>query len=315
MSSLSIIIPLYNEEQVVEKFYTALKAELTKIQNYTHQILFVVDGGGDSTAAILRSIAQHDPAVGLIVLSKNFGHQMALLAGIDYAAGDAVIMMDGDLQHPPSLIPKLITEFEQGADVVHAIRKNTEGIGFRRALAGKIFYRLMNLISDTPILEGAADFRLISRRVTDIMRHRIRERNLFIRGIVNWIGFRQASVSYVAAKRAGGASKYSLLKLIRFAFSGAISFGRKPLRVASFLGALVALGGFCFVLWTLGEYFFGTPFPAGWATVVILLSVFGGLQLMFLGIIGEYVGAIFDEAKARPHYLVAETINLETKLP
>ncbi|MCX6781452.1 MAG: glycosyltransferase family 2 protein [Candidatus Magasanikbacteria bacterium] len=310
MKQISVIVPLYHEEAVVEKFYTALKKELVQLQNYTHSILFVVDGDGDNTVNILRQISEHDSSVEVVVFSRNFGHQMALLAGIDHAQGDAIIMMDGDLQHPPSLIPKLLEQFEKRNDVVHAVRESTEDIGFRRKFASQIFYRLVNIISDTPIIEGAADFRLISRRVADIMHKNIRERNLFIRGIVNWIGFKQATVPYIAAKRAGGKSKYSLIKLVRFAFSGAISFGRRPLRIASFVGSLFAIGGFVFALWTLVQYYLGNQFPAGWATVVMLLSIFGGLQLIFLGIVGEYVGAIFDEVKARPHYLVQEKINL-----
>src|SRR3989338_7172899 len=293
MKSITVVVPVFNEEHVIEKFYTALKAELTQLAHYSYTILFVVDGGRDKTASI----------------SRDIGHQMALLAGLDHAAGDAVITMDGDLQHPPHLISQLLREFEQGNDVVHAVRKDTEDIGLRRKFASIIFYRFMNVISDTPIIEGAADFRLLSRRVVEIIRTKIRERNLFIRGIVNWVGFPQSTVSFVAAKRAAGVSKYSLLKLIRFAFSGSVSFSRKPLRVASFVWLLCALGGFLFTALTVVEYWLGDPFPSGWATVVILLSVFGGLQLVFLGIVGEYVGAIFDEVKARPHYLINEVIN------
>jgi polyisoprenyl-phosphate glycosyltransferase len=309
MKSITVVVPVYNEEHVIEKFYTALKAELAQLMHYSHTILFVVDGGRDKTASILRDIAAHDSSVHALVFSRNFGHQMALLAGLDHTTSDAVITMDGDLQHPPHLIAQLLHEFENGNDVVHAVRKDTEDIGLRRKLASIIFYRFMNVISDTPITEGAADFRLLSRRVVEIIHTRIRERNLFIRGIVNWIGFQQSTVSFVAAKRAAGTSKYSLLKLIRFAFSGSVSFSRKPLRVASFVGLLFALGGFFFTAMTLVEYWMGDPFPSGWASVVILLSVFGGLQLVFLGIVGEYIGAIFDEVKARPHYLIDEVIN------
>lgn len=310
MLSITIVVPLFNEEDVVEKFYRTLKEELMRIKNYTHTIIFVVDGGKDSTAAILRRIAAEDNSVQVLVLSRNFGHQMALLAGIDHACGDVVITMDGDLQHPPRIIKELIAEFEKGNDIVHAVRKDTEGIGFFRKLTSHIFYRFVNIISDTPIIDGAADFRLVSRRIRDILHTGIRERGLFLRGVVNWLGFNQSSVYFVAEKRAGGKSKYSLIKLIRFAFSGSVSFSRKPLRLASFFGLIFAIFGFFFIVWTVFEYYFGVPFPAGWATVVILLSVFGGLQLLFLGIVGEYIGAIFDEIKARPHYLIDEKINV-----
>lgn len=310
MKSLTVVVPLYNEEQVVERFYTALKAELTRLTAYTHRIFFVVDGGTDQTADIVRRIAAQDSSVQAIVFSRNFGHQMALLGGIDHADGDLVITMDGDLQHPPQLIPELIAAYEQGHDVVHAVRKDTEDIGGIRKLASIIFYRAVNIISDTNIIEGAADFRLMSARVIRVLQTQIRERNLFIRGVVNWIGFKQTMVPFVAAKRAGGVSKYSLLKLIKFAFAGAVSFSRKPLQAAAIVGALCALGGFLFAVWTLIEYFMGDPFPAGWASVILLLTIFGGLQLMFLGIIGEYIGAIFDEVKGRPHYVVQDRINV-----
>lgn len=310
MRTLSVVIPVYNEEQVVEKFYTALKAELLKLPDIDHTILFVVDGGRDNTAGILRGIAADDSSVQAIVFSRNFGHQMALLAGLDHATGDMVITMDGDLQHPPQLISQLIAEYENGNDVVHAVRKDTEDIGVVRKLASIIFYRFINSISDTPIIEGAADFRLMSRRVVNILHTSIRERSLFIRGVVNWIGFKQSTVMFVAAKRAAGHSKYSLLKLVRFAFAGSVSFSRKPLHAAGIIGAVSAVGGLLFTVWTLIEYVMGDPFPAGWASLVILISVFGGLQLLFLGIIGEYIGAIFDEVKARPHYIIDEKINV-----
>lgn len=310
MKSLTIVCPAYNEEAVIERFYDALKTELNALTNYKSDVVFVVDGGTDRTFDILKGIAAKDARVRSLKFSRNFGHQMALIAGIDYAKGNVVIMMDSDLQHPPSLIPKLLEEYEKENDIVYTVRY-AENTGFFRKLAGSFFYWAVNMISEVPIHENASDFRLLSRKVVDTLKNDIHERDLFLRGMIQWIGYRQTSVPFAPDKRAGGVSKYSLGRLFRFATSGAVSFSKKPLRAAGILGLLLATFGFLFTLYTVFEYFTSNTLPPGWSTVVVLLSIFGSVQLIVLWILGEYLGVIFEEVKARPRYIVESAVNVE----
>ena len=310
MKSLSIVCPAYNEAEGIRSFYEVLSAELKKLPNYASTILFVVDGGSDNTFEILQDIAHEDPSVRVLKFSRNFGHQMALLAGIDYAQGDIIITMDSDLQHPPSFIPALLEQYEKGNDIVYTLRDDIHTVTATRRLVGNIFYRFINLISDVPINRNASDFRLISRRVADVIRDNIQERNMFLRGVISWVGFKQSSLPFTAHKRVAGRSKYSLSRLLQLATFGIISFSKKPLRAASVVGALIALIGFCIALGTIAQYFIYGALPSGFTTLVVLLSIYGGVQLIFLGIIGEYIGAIFDEVKGRPRYIIEEAVNI-----
>lgn len=312
MPTLTVVCPAYNEAPGIESFYKALRSELTKLARYKADIVFVVDGSTDATFEILAKIAQADDSVRVIRFSKNFGHQMALLAGIDHATGNIVVMMDSDLQHPPSVIPKLLAEYEKGNEIVYTVRVG-EKIGAVRKIAGSIFYRFVNVISDIPINENASDFRLISRRVAEVLKNEIHERDMFLRGMMGWMGFKQAVVRFKPDARVAGKSNYSLGRLVALALSGAVSFSKKPLRAAGILGFFFASFGFLFALYTAGEFVFADTLPPGWATIVVLLSVFGGLQLIFLGILGEYIGVIFDEVKARPRYIIESAINIHKK--
>ncbi len=309
MRTITIIAPVYNEEEVILDFYHELKKELDALSGYRATVLFSVGRSTDRTLEILKEVAQKDRAVRVLYLSARCGHQMQLLAGIDHADSDAVIMMDSDLQHPPSVIPELIAEFEKGNDVVYTVREQTADQPVLRKLCSDIFYALLNRISDVHISGNAADFRLISRRVAEVLRSEIRERNLFLRGIIPWVGFNQVAVLFTAHPRRAGKSKYSLSRLITFGLSGVVSFSRKPLRLTIFVGLLCALFGFLYAIFTVIQFFFLDALPTGYATLVVLLSVLGGFQLLFLGVIGEYIGAIFDEVKRRPHYIVDEKIN------
>ncbi|MDO8594563.1 MAG: glycosyltransferase family 2 protein [bacterium] len=309
MRTLTVIAPVYNEEEVIRDFYHELKNTLDGISAYQSNILFVIGRGSDRTFPIVKELAAADTSLQVLYLSSRFGHQMQLLAGIDHANSDVVIMMDSDLQHPPALIPKLLAEFEKGNEVVYTVREKTDDQGFFRKLASDVFYRFLNMVSDVRISGNAADFRLISRKVAEVLRKEIRERNLFLRGIVPWLGFNQAAIPFVARPRPAGKSKYPLSRLIAFGLSGVVSFSRKPLRVATFVGLLFAFFGFLYAVFTVIQFLFLKTLPNGYATLVVLLSVFGGFQLIFLGVIGEYVGAIFDEVKKRPHYIVDERIN------
>jgi polyisoprenyl-phosphate glycosyltransferase len=311
LGTLTVISPVYNEEAVVESFYHELKSQLDKLSGrYSSRILFVVDRSTDVTLRILKKIAQSDQSVQILALSSRFGHQMSLLAGIDHADSDAIIMMDCDLQHPPQVIPELLAAFEKGSDVVYTIRKDAEHTGLFKRASSRWFYRLINRISDIPINESAADFRLISRRVAIIFKEQLRERNMFLRGLISWVGFNQSAVSFTVGPRGGGISKYPLVRLLKFSREGVLSFSKKPLQAAIFVGVAFAGLGFIMAFVTFIQYCMKLVTPSGWTTLVILLSVFSGIQLIFLGIIGEYIGGIFDEVKKRPHYIVEEKVNL-----
>ncbi len=308
-TSLTIISPVFNEVDVIEHFYKELKTVLTPLK-YTSKILFVLDKSSDGTIDVLKKIAHQDPSVQILSLSSRFGHQMSLLAGIDHADADMAIMMDCDLQHPPELIPKMIEEFEKGKEIVYTVRLDTEKIGMGKKLLSRLFYRFINSMSDTHINESAADFRLVSRRILKILKEQIRERNIFLRGIFSWIGFEQTAISFTANQRFAGKSKYSLSRRVKLGTHGVFSFSKKPLKAAILLGSLLAVSSLIFGLFTCVQYLFHKSLPSGWTTLITLISGFSGIQLIFLGILGEYIGNIFDEVKARPHYLVAEKINL-----
>ncbi|KKW12610.1 MAG: Glycosyl transferase, family 2 [Parcubacteria group bacterium GW2011_GWA2_49_9] len=309
MRTLTVIAPVYNEEEVIADFYRELKTALSTLSGYRATMLFVVGRGTDRTLPILKELATKDKDLRVLWLSSRFGHQMQLLAGIDHANSDVLVMMDSDLQHPPALISKLLAEFEKGNEVVYTIREKVSDQSLLRKWCSDMFYWFLNRISDVRISGNAADFRLISRKVADVLRGEIRERNLFLRGIMPWIGFNQAAIRFTASPRKAGKSKYPLSRLITFGLSGVVSFSRKPLRVATLVGLFFALFGFCYALFTVIQYLFLEALPSGYATLVVLLSVLGGFQLLFLGVIGEYIGAIFDEVKKRPHYIVDEQIN------
>lgn len=311
---ITVVVPLLNEAEGIGHFYQSLKSVLEGISGYAFTMLFVVDGGTDASFDILKDIAGRDASVHILKLSRNFGHQSALLAGIDHSEGDVVIMMDSDMQHPPTLIPTMITEFELGNDIVFTEREEADSLGFFYKLAIAGFYWFVNLISDVPINRNASDFRLISDKVVTLMKEKIRERNMFMRGIMSWVGFKQSKLRFKADERFAGTTKYKLSKRIQFAVFGIISFSKKPLRAATIIGILFALFGFLFAAVTIIQYMLdAATFAPGWATVIVLLSIFGGLQLFFLGVIGEYIGAIFDEVKARPHYVVEEAVNIRSE--
>jgi glycosyltransferase involved in cell wall biosynthesis len=312
MKTLTVICPVYNEEEVIEEFYNELIRVLSSlVGRYESKIMFVVDRCTDNTQDILKRLAENDHNVQVIALSSRFGHQMSLLAGIDHCNADAVIMMDSDLQHPPSLIHNMLALFEKGYDIVYTIRQDSPEIGFLKRFSSKLFYRIMNRFSEIPINESAADFRLISRRVAEVFQKQIRERNQFMRGLFSWVGYKSIQIPFRVEARTAGQSKYSLSRLIRFGIHGLISFSRKPLHAAIVLGFIFALFGFIYSIVTFVQYFLDETLPSGWTTLTILISMFSGIQLIFLGIIGEYIGAIFDEVKGRPHYLIEEKINIK----
>lgn len=310
--TLTVISPVYNEEEVIRDFYIELSRVLLDLSyRYEYKILFVVDQSTDTTWEILKSIAEQDHSVQIILLSSRFGHQMSLLAGIDNSTSDVIVMLDSDLQHPPELIPKMLTKYEQGYDIVYTIRQDSPEISFFKRSTSKLFYSFINKISNITINESAADFRLISHRVAEVFRKQIRERNQFLRGLFSWVGFRSTGIKFQVRKRRAGRSKYSLGRMFQFGFEGVVSFSKKPLKAAIYVGLGFAILSFLFAIVSLFQYFIYASFPSGWTTIVMLISISSGVQLIFLGIVGEYIGAIFDEVKGRPHYIVEEKVNLE----
>jgi len=306
---LTVIAPVYNEEEVISAFHARLGEVLASLGDVDAKILYVVDRCTDNTLEVLRALVSRDPRAKVIALSSRFGHQMSLVAGIDNSLdSDAIIMMDSDLQHPPELIPDLIDNYRRGFEVVYTVRRDTDEINPLRKLAGNLFYRLLAKLSRVPMNANAADFRLISGRVAKILSTDFRERNMFLRGLFTWIGFRQTGVEYDARKRTGGYSKYSLSKMLQLGMAGILSFSTKPLQLGIFVGIAFSLLSFILIMWAAIEFFIDQSIPDGWTTLVVLLLMFSGIQLVVLGIIGAYIGGIYEEVKDRPRYIIDEEI-------
>jgi glycosyltransferase involved in cell wall biosynthesis len=309
MRTLTVVCPVHDEEAVILAFHEELRRVLAGLAGWSASALYVVDGGTDRTLALLRGRAEEDRSVRVLGLSSHFGQQAALLAGLDHCDADAVVMMDGDLQHPPALIPTLLAAHEKGYDVVYTVREDTPEIPLAKRVAARLFYRLTRAVSETPIHERAADFRLVSRRVVEVFQRSVRERGLFLRGLFVWVGFPSCAVRFRAGARRAGRTTYSLGRNLRLGMGGVVAFSRAPLRAAALAGALVlSLGLLAGAAAVWGFWRAGSP-PAG----SVALAIFGfvsGVQLLFMGILGEYIGAVLDEVRARPHYIVAERINL-----
>lgn len=303
---ISIVIPIYNEQDNLQFLYQAICTNMKPLP-YNFEIIFVDDGSSDATPLLLETLANSDERVTALLLARNFGHQIALTCGLEHAGGDAVITMDGDMQHPPALLPKLIEQWEQGFDVVQTIRIATEGVGLFKKVTSSLYYKMINSISKVNITEGGSDFRLLDRKVVDSFKL-YRERARFIRGIISSMGFRQTTLEFVAPERHAGQSKFSLNKMIRFALDGITAFSNLPLRMALYLGLAFGMVSFGVTMHVLYIKIFTTEAVPGWTTIAATISLLGGLQLIGLGIIGEYVGRIFEEVKARPLYLVQKEI-------
>lgn len=309
MLKLTVITPVYNEEQVIESFYLRTRKVLDALQDVDAKLIFVVDKCGDRTVEILRTLAAQDPRITVLALSSRFGHQMSLLAGIDKAQdADAVIMMDCDLQHPPELIPQLLANFAFGYDVVYTLRKDTENVHWLRKRTGNLFYWLLSLLSDVPVNANAADFRLISGRVARILVNQFPERTMFLRGLFSGIGFKQTGIEFVAEQRHAGQSKYSLAKMLQLAVAGILSSSTKPLHLGIIVGLGFSLLSFLFMFFAIAKFFVVQALPSGFTTLVVLVVMLSGIQLIVLGIMGSYIGAIFMEVKGRPRYIVEEEI-------
>ena len=302
MKRISIVVPVYNEEENIAHFTESVEKVMDTLP-YAYEILFIDDGSRDRSREILRELGARDAHVQSIFLARNSGHQLALTCGIDHADGDAVITMDGDMQHPPELLPVLLAKWEAGDEIVQTVRLTTEGVSPFKRLTSKYYYRLLNAMSDVEIVEGGSDFRLMDRKAVLALR-RYREHARFIRGIVGSMGFRKTTVEFVAHERFAGQSKFSLHRMISFALDGILAYSVQPLRVAFYVGVFSALLAVLLFLHVLFETLSGATVP-GWSTIVVCSLFFGGMQMMMLGICGEYIARILQEVKNRPLYLIA----------
>jgi len=309
MKTIDIVLPVYNEEEVLDAFHTSLTSALAPLADrYRFNVCYVLDRSRDDSIGVLTRIARHDPAVTVLHLSTRFGHQMSLVAGIDHCHGDAVIMMDCDLQHPPAVVPQLLEKFEEGYDIVHAIREYDPHTGVLKRWSSYLFYRLQNSLSPVEMQSGAADFRLISRKVARLFQTSIRERSQFLRGLFQWVGFRTAKVPFVSPPRARGTTKYDVMRLVAFSVTGILSFSKVPLRLASIFGFFISTLSLLYGFWLIGRFFVAGHMPPGYTSLIVMMMFLGGLQLTVLGVMGEYLGSVFDEVKHRPLYIVDEVI-------
>jgi polyisoprenyl-phosphate glycosyltransferase len=305
--SIAIVIPSYNEATNIDVLIDTLNNSLSNL-NYTFKYVFVDDGSKDNTISLLKEKANQHSNVFYVELSRNFGHQNALKAGIDLVKNDvdAIISMDGDMQHPPKIIPELIQKWEEGFEVVYTIRENDKKLSYFKNKTSNMFYSLMNKLSDIKFEPGTADFRLIDKKVAQVFSD-FTENDLFIRGIINWVGFKQFAINYEPHERFSGKSKYTFGKMMRFAIQGITSFSTKPLSIAIVLGISLSVLAFVFYMaYVLYSFYYGHVI-SGWASVITTVVFFGGLNLVVLGIIGVYIGKLFMQSKGRPNYLISNT--------
>lgn len=302
---LSIVVPCYNEEAVIEETLKQLKTLCVQLTTVEVELIFVDDGSQDKTRILLRNYAAEDARIRLIGFARNFGHQIAVTAGIDAAAGDAVVLIDADLQDPPELIHAMLAKWREGYDVVYGTRTDREGESAFKVATARAFYRLLNRLSDVPIPLDTGDFRLMSRAVVDILRA-MPEHDRFVRGMVSWVGFKQIALPYKRARRFAGESKYPLRKMLRFATDGILSFSTKPLQMSVGLGLFCAFLALIGILYALGLRLFTDIWVEGWTALMIAILFLGGVQLICVGILGEYIGRIYSEVKHRPLYVVEE---------
>lgn len=308
---LSIIIPCYNEEEVIQATYERLKSVLQKL-SLNYEMIFVDDGSKDQTLAILEDFASKDKNLKIISFSRNFGHQPAVSAGLEYAKGDYAVIIDADLQDPPEEIPKMLElAIKENANVVYGVRKERKGETFFKKFTAYLFYKIINSLSDVPLPINTGDFRLVDKKVLENYKQ-LKERNKYIRGLISWMGFKQIPYYYVREPRFAGETKYPLSKMIKFATTALLYFTKKPLKLATTIGFFSIFLGIFLTIYVFVSLFFRPQLTvSGWASTIIIIIFFGGVQLLTIGVIGEYIGSIFDEVKNRPLYIIDKKYNLE----
>ena len=313
MKKISVVVPMYYEEEVAKECYTRLKNVLEKIENYNYEIIFINDGSKDKTLEILKEVAKENKNVKIISFSRNFGHQCAVTAGLRYVTGDAIVIIDADLQDPPELIPEMIKLWEEGNEVIYGKRKSREGESRFKLLTASMFYKTLNALSDVEIPKDTGDFRLVDRKVVEVI-NSLPEHNKFLRGLFSWVGFKQKAYEYERKERYAGKTKYPLKKMLKLAQDGIFSFSIKPLKIVGAMGILsVIISIILFVYAVLSYAFDWNNLVPGWTSLMVTMAFIGGMILISLWMIGEYIGRIYDETKRRPEYIIDETINIEEK--
>lgn len=306
---LSIVVPVYNEQEVIGETYKRLSG-VFKDYFMNIEYIFINDGSKDSTYFKLTEIAKSNPQVRIINFARNFGHQIAITAGMDYAKGDAVVVIDADLQDPPQVILEMVEKWKEGYEVIYGKRLTREGETFFKKFTAKMFYRFLDSMTDVKLPVDVGDFRLIDRKVCNAMKS-LPERSRYVRGLVSWVGFKQASVEYKREKRFAGETKYPLKKMIKLAGDGIFSFSYKPLKLATFTGMIVSAISFIYLIVVLIQKFIKNDVASGWASSMAVSLFFNGVMLIVLGIMGEYVGRIYEEVKARPLYIVGDLVGFD----
>ena len=306
---ISLVVPMYYEEKVVQECYKRLTEVLSKIEKYDYEIIFINDGSKDKTLEILEEIAKKDFKVKILSFTRNFGHQAAVTAGLKYVSGDAIVIIDADLQDPPELIPDMLKYWEQGNQVIYGKRKSRKGESAFKLLTAKMFYKTLNALSDVEIPKDTGDFRLVDREVVDVI-NQLPEHNKFLRGLFSWVGFKQIPYEYERKERFAGKTKYPLKKMLKLASDGIISFSTKPLKILGGLGLISIFISFAIMIYAIISYIFKlNELSAGWTSLMITITFFAGVQLLSIWIISEYVARIYDESKQRPQYIIEKKIN------
>jgi glycosyltransferase involved in cell wall biosynthesis len=308
---ISVVVPVYNESDGISAFYDRAASALIRLQGFDYEILFVDDGSQDDSYRQLAEYAARDPHVRVLKLSRNFGHQIAITAGIDYARGDCVVVIDADLQDPPEVITSMVDQWRQGFDVVYGVRSDRDGEKAMKLLTASMFYRLLQRLTNIQIPLDVGDFRLMSRRAVEELK-RLREKDRFVRGLVSWIGFRQTGVIYDRDKRYAGKTKYPYRKMIKFAFDGITSFSTVPLKFSTWMGYAAALLAIIYLFSVFVQKLLGFTVE-GWATIMVAVLFLGSVQLICLGILGEYLGRIFNEVKPRPMYVIEDILAVDSE--
>ena len=309
MKKISLVIPMYYEEKVVDECYKRVKEVLNKIENYDHEIIFINDGSKDKTLELLEKIAKDDKNVKIVSFSRNFGHQAAVTAGLKEVTGDAIVIIDADLQDPPELIPEMIKLWEDGNEVIYGKRKTRDGESGFKLMTAKMFYKTLNFLSDVDIPKDTGDFRLVDRKVVDTL-NSLPEHNKFLRGLWSWLGYKQYAFEYERKERFAGETKYPLKKMLKLASDGIISFSSKPLKLVGLLGAFSIMVSVFILIYALISFAFKlNNLSAGWTSLMVAITFFAGVQLLSLWIISEYIGRIYDETKGRPQYIIDKKIN------
>lgn len=308
---ISVVIPMYYEEQVADECYQRMNKVLTNLKGYSHEIIFVNDGSKDKTLEILEKIAQKDKNVKVISFARNFGHQCAVTAGLQYVTGDVVCIIDADLQDPPELIKDMLKKWEEGYEVIYGKRKTRKGESFFKLFTAKMFYKTLNFFSDVEIPKDTGDFRLVDRKVVDTI-NSMPEHNKFLRGLFSWVGYKQYAFEYERQERFAGETKYPLKKMLKLASDGIFSFSTKPLKIIGMLGIVSIFISFCILVYALLAFIFKFQgLTAGWTSIMVCITFFAGVQLTSLWVMAEYLGRMYDENKNRPQYIIAKTINVE----